>query len=94
VGSLTNLSRVTVRGDFAHVVTVRPVAWERGDGREIARSGLVEPLNRPAVDARILLVPLGRAVSSAGEDARRGDARYGEDERNCERQNSSFHGTS
>ncbi|MGA9161158.1 MAG: hypothetical protein WB297_09900, partial [Actinomycetota bacterium] len=38
----------------------------------------MEPLNRPAVDARILLVPLGRAVSSAGEDARRGDARYGE----------------
>jgi hypothetical protein len=94
VGGLTNLSRVTVRGDFAHVVTVRPVAWERGDGREIARSGLVEPINRPAMDARILLVPLGRAVSSAGEDARRGDARYGEDERNCERQNSSFHETS
>ena len=70
-----NLGRGTVRGDCAHVVAVRPVAWEGGDGGEIARSGLVEPFDRPAVDARILLVPLRLVVSSASEDAGCCDAR-------------------
>jgi hypothetical protein len=46
------------------------------------------------VDARILLVPLALVVSIAGEHAGCGDARYGENERNGERQSASSHRTS
>ena len=84
-----NLGRVASGGDGAHVVAVRPVARQRGDGSQIARSGLVEPLDRPTVDAGVLLVRLGR--SSACEDASRSDARYTEDECDHERQNASPH---
>jgi len=75
VSGRLNLGRGTVRADRAHVVAVRPVAWERGDLDEIARSGSVEPFDRPTVDARILLVPLRLVVASASEDAGCCDAR-------------------
>jgi hypothetical protein len=58
----------------------------------------VEPLDRPAVDAGVLLVPLGLVVGlvvvAAGQDAGSRDARHGEDEHDHERQNASFHGPS
>ena len=62
VSGLTDLRSVTVRGDGAHVIAVCPVARQRGEGREITRSGRVEPLDRPAVDAVVLLVSLGFVV--------------------------------
>ena len=99
VSRLTDLRRGTVRGDGAHVIPVRPVSRQRGDGREITRSGRVEPLDRPAVDAVVLLVSLGLVILlvsfglvilGAGQDASRGDARHGEDEHDQECQNASF----
>src|SRR5512132_357606 len=71
-----DLGRVAGRGDGAHVVAVRPVARQRGYAREIARSGLVEPVDRPIVDARVLLVRFGFVVASACEDAGGGDTGY------------------
>jgi hypothetical protein len=58
----------------------------------------VEPLDRPAVDAGVLLAPLslvvGIVVAAAGQDAGSRDARQGEHEHDHERQNASFHGAS
>jgi hypothetical protein len=51
----------------------------------------VEPLDRPTVDAGVLLIRFALVVASACEDAGRGDARYPEDECDHERQNASPH---
>jgi len=91
VGGNGNLGRVAAAGDGAHIVSVRPVARQRGDRREIARSGLVEPLDRPTVDAGILLVGFGLVVAGGYEDAGRGDARYTKDEGNPKRHNTTSH---
>ena len=56
---LADLGGLTPGSDRAHVVAVRPVARERADGRQVARPGVVEPLDRPTVDAGVLLVGLG-----------------------------------
>lgn len=56
---LADLGGLTPGSDRAHVDAVRPVARERAHDRQVARAGMVEPLDRPTVDAGVLLVRLG-----------------------------------
>jgi Calx-beta domain len=81
LGRLLDLCGGPAGGDGADVVAVRPVAGERADRREVARAGLVEAIDRPAVDSLGLVFGrvagvVGRLVARGGRVRRR---RAGED---------------